>query len=57
MDHAFIAALETFGSGGESLDVLTLDDGRIVAITATRVAVYENAAAFEEGTPRGVIDT
>lgn len=56
MDHAFITDLETWGSGGEMLDVLTLGDGRLVAITANRIALYDDTAAFEEGRSRGAIE-
>ena len=55
MDHAYISALETWGSAGEFLDVITLHDGKVVAITATSLAVYDSASAFEEGEARAVI--
>ena len=56
MDSAYISDVETWGSAGELLDVITLRDGKVVAITAASLAVYDSAAAFEEGEPRAVID-
>ena len=56
MDCAFVAEVESWGCGGEMLDVIVLDDGQVVAITATCVAVYDDAAAFEAGEARGMIE-
>ncbi|HEX2827099.1 MAG TPA: hypothetical protein VHP37_12185 [Burkholderiales bacterium] len=56
MDSAFIADVETWGSAGEFLDVVTLRDGKVVAITSTNLAVYDDASAFEQGEPRALVD-
>jgi hypothetical protein len=56
MECAFVADIETWGSGGQMLDVLVLKDGRIIAIMESRLAVYEDNDAFEAGTPRGIIE-
>jgi hypothetical protein len=56
MKCAFVADVDTWGSGGQMLDVLVLKDGRIVAIMESRLAVYDNEQAFEAGTPRGIIE-
>ena len=56
MDCAFVTSVETWGSRGERLDVLVLADGRLVAIMASRLAVYDDTAAFEAGAPRGIIE-
>ena len=56
MDCAFVTGVETWGSGGEMLDVVLLADGRLVAIMSSRLAVYDDTAAFEAGEPRGIIE-
>ena len=56
MERAFVADVDTWGSGGQMLDVLVLKDGRIVAIMESRLAVYDNDEAFEAGEPRGIIE-
>ena len=56
LDAAFVAGLESWGSGGEMLDVLVLKDGKILAIMESRLAVYDDSAAFEAGAPRGIIE-
>ena len=49
MDHEFITSIETWGSGGQMLDIITLVDGRILLITATAIVLYANRAAFDFG--------
>jgi hypothetical protein len=56
MDSAFISGVETWGSAGEFLDVITLRDGKVIAITATRLAVYDSTSAFEEGEARAMVE-
>ena len=56
MDSAFISDVQTWGSAGEFLDVITLRDGKVVAITSTSLAVYDDTSAFEEGEARAVVD-
>jgi hypothetical protein len=53
---AFVAELDTWGSGDQLLDVLTLRDGRVVVIMASRLAVYDDERAFEAGEPRAVVE-
>ena len=48
-DHAFVAGIETLGSGGQMLDVLALADGSVLVITDEAVLLYASEAAFEEG--------
>jgi hypothetical protein len=45
----FIADIETWGSGGQMLDVLTLDDGSILLIRRDAVVLYRNRAEFDAG--------
>ena len=47
---AFIAAVETWGSGGHMLDVLTLHDGSVLLITRESIVLYESREAFDAGT-------
>jgi hypothetical protein len=49
MDCEFIQAIETWGSGGQMMDVVVLKDGRILVIAEYRIALYENRAAFDSG--------
>ena len=56
MECAFVAEIATWGSGDQMLDVLVLKDGRIIAVMASRLAVYDDEQAFEAGTPRGIIE-
>jgi hypothetical protein len=57
MDCEFIQAIETWGSGGQMLDVLVLKDGRILVIAEYGIAVYENRAAFDRGGNSEAIET
>jgi hypothetical protein len=50
MDHEFIAEIETWGSGGQMVDLVTLKDGKIILITEDTVVLYTNRTAFDAGT-------
>ena len=50
-DHAYIAAIETFGSGGQMLDAVMLRDGAVLVITECDVLLYPDQQAFESGEP------
>lgn len=56
MEHAFVTEVQTWGSADQMLDVIVLNDGKVVAITATNLAVYDDMPAFEAGTARGIIE-
>ena len=56
MKHAFVGELETFGSGGEMLDVIALNDGKLIVIMESRLAIYPDAQAFEAGTPHRIVE-
>lgn len=49
MDYAHIAEIETWGSGGHMLDVITLTDGHILVIMDGRLVLYDDRSAFESG--------
>jgi hypothetical protein len=49
MDCEFIQAIETWGSGGHMMDIVVLNDGRILVIAEHGLRLYENRAAFESG--------
>jgi hypothetical protein len=49
MDYEFIAGIETWGAGGQMLDLVTLKNGQILMITEHAVVLYENRTAFESG--------
>jgi len=55
MDHEFIVDIETWGSGNQMLDVVTLRNGKILMITEHTVIAYENRTAFEAGAAVGVL--
>jgi hypothetical protein len=46
-DQAFISRVETWFSGGQPMDIVTLQDGSVVLITETAVVLYANFSAFE----------
>jgi hypothetical protein len=48
-DYAYIAAIESFGSGGQMLDVVTLTDGKILVITERDIVLYADRQAFDDG--------
>jgi hypothetical protein len=56
MDHEFIKHIETWGSGGQMIDIITLVDGRVLLIRATAIVLYENQSAFDRGREGRVID-
>jgi len=49
MNCEFIEDIETWGSGGQMMDVMVLKDGRILVITEHRITLYEDRAAFDRG--------
>jgi hypothetical protein len=49
MDCEFIENIETWGSGGQMMDVVVLKDGRVLAITEHGIALYEDREAFDSG--------
>jgi hypothetical protein len=57
MDCEFIQAIETWGSGGQMMDVVVLKDGRILVIAEYGVALYKNRAAFDRGENGEAIET
>ena len=57
MDCEFIQAIETWGSGGQMMDVLVLKDGRILVIAEYGIALYENRAAFDLGEKNKAIES
>lgn len=50
MEHEFIADIETFGSGGQMLDVVKLKDGKILLITDDTLVLYDSWNDFESDT-------
>jgi hypothetical protein len=57
MDCEFIQAIETWGSGGEMMDVIVLRDGRVLVIAEHRIALYESRAAFDHGENHKAIES
>ena len=49
MDWEFIENIETWGSGGQMMDVVALKDGRVLVITEHGISLYENRVAFDSG--------
>ena len=49
MDWEFIENIETWGSGGQMMDVVALKDGRVLVITEHGMSLYEDRAAFDSG--------
>jgi hypothetical protein len=49
MDCEFIQDIETWGSGGHMMDIVTLKDGRILVIAEHGVVLYPSRAAFDSG--------
>ena len=47
--HAFIADIETWGTGGHLLDLLTLKDGSVLMIADGTVVLYPSRGDFERG--------
>ncbi len=57
MDYEFIAHIETWGSGGQMLEVITLKDGRILLLREGAVVLFPNRASFDSGRNGRRIDT
>ena len=57
MDYEFIEDIETWGSGGQMMDVMVLKDGRVLAITEHGIALYEDREAFDSGGNRTLIES
>ena len=55
VDSQFVGSIETWGSGGQMIDVVVLKDGRIVAILEDRIDVYDNRADFDAGRRRALV--
>ena len=49
MECEFISKLETWGSGDQMLDILTLQDGKVLLITADAITLFDDRSAFESG--------
>ena len=49
MDWEFIENIDTWGSGGQMMDVLQLKDGRVLVIGEHGISLYENREAFDSG--------
>ena len=57
MHCEFIQGIETWGSGGYMMDVVTLKDGRILVVADFGVRLYENRAAFDSGMTGTVLES
>jgi len=44
---AFVSSVETWFSGGQPMDIVTLQDGSVLLITETAVVLYASLSAFE----------
>jgi hypothetical protein len=49
MEGEFVAGIESWGSGDQMMDILTLNDGRILLITAGAVTLFDDRQSFDEG--------
>ena len=49
MECEFISKVETWGSGDQMLDILTLQDGKVLLITADAITLFDDRSAFESG--------
>ena len=47
--HEFITAIESWGSGGTMLDVVTLKDGSVMMITDAAIVLFADRDDFERG--------
>ena len=47
--HEFIAAIETWGSGGIMLDLVTLNDGSVMMITDSAIVLFASRDDFDCG--------
>ena len=50
MDCEFIESIETWGSGGQMMDIIVLKDGRVLVVAAHGITLYRDRAAFDSGT-------
>ena len=55
MESEFICSVETWGSGDQMMDVLTLQDGKILLITANAITLFDDRSAFESGVSAGTL--
>ena len=49
MECEFICNVETWGSGDQMMDILTLQDGKVLLITANALTLFDDRSAFESG--------
>ena len=56
MDREFIQEIQTWGSGGQMMDIVVLKDARILVIAEHGITVYDNWAAFHSGGNRTEIE-
>jgi hypothetical protein len=49
MEGEFVAAIETWGSGDQMMDILTLNDGKVLLITAGAVTLFDDRQSFDVG--------
>jgi hypothetical protein len=49
MEGEFVAAIETWGSGDQMMDILTLNDGKVLLITAGAVTLFDDRQSFDAG--------
>ena len=49
MEYAFIADIESLGSGGQMLDIVKLSDGQVVVVTDSTIVLYPDDEAFDTG--------
>ena len=49
MEHEFVSGIETWGSGGQMLDLVTLNNGEILLVTDEAVILYDGRSHFEAG--------
>jgi hypothetical protein len=55
MECEFVCKVETWGSGDQMMDILTLQDGKILLITAHAVTLFDDRHAFESGIAAGTL--
>ena len=49
MECEFICSVETWGSADQMMDIVTLQDGKILLITADAITLFDDRSAFEFG--------
>lgn len=57
MDWEFIESIDTWGSGGQMMDVLALKDGRVLVVSEHGISLYENREAFDSGGGYTAVDS